>query len=82
VSAASGIVGAIITLIFLPDTTGLSLDELDRMVGWEGGGGRGKFRSCEAPACVQAANGALTTPSPLRSCLPLPLPPPRSTSTC
>eukprot|EP00878_Enallax_costatus_P033405 GHUV01036834.1.p1 GENE.GHUV01036834.1~~GHUV01036834.1.p1 ORF type:complete len:191 (+),score=44.17 GHUV01036834.1:1454-2026(+) len=30
-SAAFGIVGAIVTIIFLPDTTGMSLDELDRM---------------------------------------------------
>lgn len=27
-SAAFGIVGAIVTIIFLPDTTGMSLDEL------------------------------------------------------
>jgi hypothetical protein len=31
-SAAFGIFGAVITWIFLPDTTGLSLDELDRLV--------------------------------------------------
>ena len=30
-SAAFGLFGAILTAIFLPDTTGLSLDELDRM---------------------------------------------------
>ena len=31
VSAASGIVGAVLTWIFLPDTTGLDLGEIDRM---------------------------------------------------
>ena len=30
-SAAFGLFGAVLTAIFLPDTTGLSLDELDRM---------------------------------------------------
>jgi hypothetical protein len=30
-SAAFGIVGAAVTVLFLPDTTGMSLDELDRM---------------------------------------------------
>jgi hypothetical protein len=29
-SAAFGIVGAAVTWVFLPDTTGMSLDELDR----------------------------------------------------
>ena len=32
VSSAFGLVGLVITMIFLPDTTGLSLDELDRLV--------------------------------------------------
>jgi hypothetical protein len=32
-SAGFGLFGALVTLIFLPDTTGLSLDELDRLVG-------------------------------------------------
>jgi len=36
-SAAFGIVGAAVTWLFLPDTTGMSLDELDRC------GGRGDF---------------------------------------
>lgn len=30
-SAAFGLVGCLVTILFLPDTTGLSLDELDRM---------------------------------------------------
>jgi hypothetical protein len=30
-SAAFGLAGAFVTCVFLPDTTGLSLDELDRM---------------------------------------------------
>lgn len=29
-SAAFGLVGALVTYVFLPDTTGLCLDELDR----------------------------------------------------
>jgi hypothetical protein len=39
-SAASGVAGALVTLALLPDTTGLSLDELDRLVRfvfWGGG---------------------------------------------
>lgn len=32
-SAAFGLLGAALTWVFLPDTTGMSLDELDR---WEG----------------------------------------------
>lgn len=32
-SAAAGLVGALATVVFLPDTTGLPLDEVDRMVG-------------------------------------------------
>jgi hypothetical protein len=31
-SSAFGLFGGLITILFLPDTTGLSLDELDRMV--------------------------------------------------
>lgn len=30
-SAVFGLVGCLVTLLWLPDTTGLSLDELDRM---------------------------------------------------
>ncbi len=30
-SAAFGLAGALVTWVFLPDTTGMSLDELDRM---------------------------------------------------
>jgi hypothetical protein len=29
-AAASGLIGAAVTWLFLPDTTGMSLDELDR----------------------------------------------------
>lgn len=36
-SAAFGLVGAAVTWLFLLDTTGLSLDELDRWVGVKGG---------------------------------------------
>ena len=31
-SAIAGIIGFVMTMVFLPETTGLSLDELDRMV--------------------------------------------------
>jgi len=31
-SAAFGLVGALVSWLFLPDTTGMSLDELDRWV--------------------------------------------------
>jgi len=38
-SAGFGLVGAALTWLFLPDTTGMSLDELDRWVAGRGGRG-------------------------------------------
>jgi hypothetical protein len=34
-SAAFGLVGAAVSWVFLPDTTGMSLDELDRMAKYQ-----------------------------------------------
>lgn len=46
-SAAFGLLGAALTWVFLPDTTGMSLDELDR---WERGQGLGcRFYSVRTP---------------------------------
>jgi hypothetical protein len=89
ISAASGLVGALLTIVFLPDTTGLSLDELDRLVRWAGEGRAlgarpqpgetSQLRGC--PPAFKTANGVLTSPSP-PPLPPAPPPHPRSTSTC